>query len=439
MEESAPKIHTPAEAVKHLSEVPPVPKKNKSNKMLLIGFSIALGVVLVALGAYFFISQKTANQTAKVPVFTGEVVLGYNANQSAPGTVSFGISGRQGFELAIEEINASGGVLGNKIKPVILDDKADKEISKKNTEQLIFQDKALAIVGPANSANALNWIDIAQNNEVIVVSHIATATGITQKFKDRPRNYIFRVSSLDNEQTRFYIAWLLKKTNNGKIAIIHDSTSYGVGGAEDTTEVLARWGKTPVLVKEFDRKASIDDLVKVMQSVKAAGVDGLVFNALADSNANLLKALDRVEGYNPLIVGTAANLVPELWELVGPLAERIVFASTKAYEINERTESLSRKLAAKYKTTPTLSTAAQAYDVVYLLKTAIEKAGTLDRKAVRDALENIESMQGVMKLYDKPFSKTNHEGISIKDLVLLHWKNGKIVIIDEDISKLEIR
>jgi len=80
------------------------------------------------------------------------------------------------YKMAVDEINAAGGILGKQIRPVILDDQADKNISKANMEQLIFEENAVAVIGPANSANALYWLDLAQDNEMIVISHIATAT-----------------------------------------------------------------------------------------------------------------------------------------------------------------------------------------------------------------------------------------------------------------------
>src|SRR4030043_714635 len=110
---------------------------------LLIGIIV---MVLIASGVYFFIKE-----TGKKAEGPDEIIVGYNADQSAGPTANFGVWGRQGFEIAVEEINAKGGILGKQIKTVILDDKAAKKISKANMGQLIFQDHALAVIGPANS------------------------------------------------------------------------------------------------------------------------------------------------------------------------------------------------------------------------------------------------------------------------------------------------
>ena len=393
-------------------------------------------LVLLVLVPVLVLSGCTSDQGSSGQ---DEIVIGYNADQSNSSVAGYGVSSREGFQLAVDEINARGGILGKKIRTVILDDKGDKNISRKNMEQLIFQENATAVIGPANSANALYWLDLPQDNEMTVIVPIATASEITTRYADRPRNYIFRISSLDKEQTRLLVAWALRKTNNGKIAIIHESTPYGTQGAKDVSEVLARWGKTPVLVRGFDKGISAENLTPIIESAKAAGADGICFYSYADSSADLLKTLDQVKDYNPVVFGPAANAV-ELWKLSGPLASKLVFASGVLYSRDDRTKELYQKIIDKYGSPPPIfASAANAYDAVYLLEAAIKKAGTLDRAAVRDALENVQNVQGVIKLYDKPFSRENHEGLSAKDMSLNHWVDGKVLKLDEDVSSLEIR
>ena len=430
---------TPQKEGEEISSSHKSPQKSKKKMYGVIG---AIAVVVTGVATYFLLtnnSQNTVQKENTKPVFNGEIVIGYNADQSVSSTAGFGKSGVHGLEIAIDEINAKGGVLGKKLKPVILDDKGDKEISKKNIEQLIFQDKAVAIIGPANSANALYWLDIPQNNEVTIISNIATATEITTKFKDRSKNYIFRVSSLDNEQIRLLVAWMVKKTNNGKIAIVHEATPYGTKGAKDVSEVLARWGKTPVLVKPFEKTATDGDLVKIVRSAKDYGADGIYTYGYADTTANFLKALDKVEGYKPVITGAAANRMIEIWDKAGSLATLLYLPAGVTADANEYAKELDKKVLEKFGTTPIFSTVAQTYDIVQLLSSAIAKAGTDDRRAVRDAYESVENVQGVVKFYAKPYSKESHEALSINELSIAHWVDGKLMKIDEDTSGLIIK
>jgi branched-chain amino acid transport system substrate-binding protein len=370
-----------------------------------------------------------------------EVVFGFNGDQSSSSIAGLGLSAREGFELAVDEINGSGGILGKKIKAVILDDKADKDLSKKNMEKLINEDRALAVIGPTNSASALNWLDLAQKNETIVIVPIATASEITQRYSHSAKNYIFRITALDDDQIRIYVSWLIKKTNNGKIAIINDTTSYGTQGAKNVVEVLSRWGKTPVFTSTFfGNNDSIESLAGQITQAKNSGADAIIFFSYPDSTAKLMKAAEKIAGYHPILVGTTGNIDKKFWNLSGPLASKLTFVSGKFLDLDDAKIAFKQKLKNKFgHETYSLAPAMFAYDAVNLLKASIEKTGSFDRPAVQEGLENIEGLAGITKYFQKPFSKENHEGINIRDMYLARWENGKIIRINEDIESLEIK
>lgn len=400
------------------------PKKNKWLLMIVLIIALLIGVI----SAYFLIVKKSSDGSS-------EIVIGFNADQTTPGTGPAGTSALHGFQIAVDEINAKGGLLGKKIKTIVLDDKGDKEVSKKNMQQLIFQDKVLAVIGPANSANALYWLDIPEENGVTVISPVASAGEITSLYDDRQRNYLFRTTWLASDMMRNIIAWMIRKTDNGNIAVINDSTSYGIQGAKDVTDILARWGKTPVFIKSFDLTASTSSLATIIESAKEAGADGLIFYTYSDGDRKLLEALGQVKGYNPVIGGTGAAGNASM-------SSRLVFPLTSTVDLNDGTKKLNGKLVAKYGNsgTPVFETASQSYDAIQLLATAIKNADTLDRTAVRDALENVQNVQGAIKLYDRPFSRENHGSLTINDIFLVNWVNGqKSRYTDEATLNLEIR
>jgi branched-chain amino acid transport system substrate-binding protein len=404
----------------------------KKSVLLLLILALSITLTIILSGCT---SPKTNGQN--------EVVIGFNNDQTSVGTGVYGVNARYGFEVAVNEINAQGGILGKQIKAVILDDKANPNISTQNMQQLIFQDKAVAVVGPANSANAFVWMPLAQDNEVTVIIPIATATELTTMYKNRPRNYIFRLNSLDNDAATLSVAWLIEKTNNGKVAIIYDSTPYGTKGLKDVSDVLARWGKTPVFTKSFDRGTSIANLTTIIESAKADGADGIYFFCYPDSTADLLKALDNVTGYNPVVVTTPAGTSPILWQLAGNSSTKLAYVAGVTFEKNARNLALWGKINQTFGVYPPTvpSSAANAYDAVILLKAAMEKAGTTtDKVAIRDALENVQNVQGVIKFYDKPFSKENHEGVTINEMWMAHWVNGTLTEYPDGApSNIEIR
>lgn len=407
-------------------------------KSFLITLIILLLIISGVIGWYFFAKKKTEVKT-KVEKASEEIVIGYNADQSKGPTKAFGIWGRQGFEIAVDEINNRGGILGRKIRPVILDDQANPEISKQNMEKLIFEEKALAVIGPGNSTCALNWLELAQDNETIVITPIATATEITNRYSDRPRNFIFGIRTLDRDQVRLFIAWAIRKTNNGEIAVIYESTDYGKKGLNDVNEVLNSWGKIPCYTKAIERGQTLESLVSAIKEAKSAKADAIIFYTLSDLTAQLLKATEEVKDYNPVLIGTAAN-AGGLWDLAGPLASKLIFTAPVNADYNEKTKILNQKIIEKFGQPPfILSSAAAAYDAVYLIKAAIEKVGKIDKVAVRDALETLDKFEGTMRTFEKPFTKKNHDLLTPLDSFLSYWVNGKIEMIGEDISDLEIR
>lgn len=396
-------------------------------------------VVVLAVGGYFAFRVATSEMVRQPDSEPGEIVFGFNAALSKNSVANFGIGSRIGFEIAVNEINAGGGILGKQIRPVILDDEGDKEISKKNVEQLIFQEKAAAIIGPANSGNALYWLDIPQDNEVIVITPIATATEITTRYAQRPRNYIFRISSLEKDQARMLMAWTIQKTNNGKIAILHDTTPYGVQGEKDVTEVLSRWGKAPVLVRSFEPKASESVATDLLKEAQNAGADAVMISSLVDSSSAFAKAASKIKDFRPILLGTAANSI-DLWELVGPAASNLYFSAVIIDDTDPRAIELAEKVIKLHgKVSPSPTTTANAYDAVYFLKQAFEKAGTTDKRAVRDELENTMEFQGVMRKYIRPFSKNDHEGATALDFTVGHWVDGVRVLLNDEIADIEVR
>jgi branched-chain amino acid transport system substrate-binding protein len=417
----------------------------KSNKMLIIIVAAVVALLVAGGIAYAMMSgkKKTTTTQTNTPVVkeTGDIVFGLNTDLSLPSTVFFGTSMKQGMDLAIEEINATGGIDGRKLKSIALDDKGDPATAKKNAEQLINQDKVNAIIGATHATSVLSWIDLAQDSETTVFIPAAPSTILTQKFAQRPRNYIFRISANDLAFCELATAWTVKQTNNGKIAILADNRTYGQQGLKDYTEVLARWGKTPVATASFTPGITEADMKKHILDMKAAGAEGILLQTAPDATITFLKALATVPGYNPAISGSGANLTAALPQGAGALASKVSFPTGVGASLNDKTKALNDKLTAKNgKATPIFAIAAQAYDATYMLKAAIEKAGTTEKKAMRDALENTQGFQGVIKKFDKPFSKTNHEAMGARDIYMVHWQGAQVVpYTKEQVGNLEVR
>ncbi|WP_332697036.1 ABC transporter substrate-binding protein [Bosea sp. (in: a-proteobacteria)] len=383
----------------------------------------ALGALLVSTGIMLSLPAFAQN----------EIKIGYNADQSASGAAELGLSGLYGFQAAIEDLNAQGGVLGRKLVGVIRDDAGAPPKSIQNMNELIDNEKVAAVVGPTNSGNALAWLHIPQQKKVPVISHVATATDITARYAKEPQNYIFRVSMVDREQLALLAAYAVKASKTKNVAIIADTTGYGQAATKDLQEILTLHGIKPVGIEKFGPKDT--DMTSQLAKLKAAGADMIITGSLADATAQVLKSMEKMD-YYPGLLSTWGSINTPLVNIAGPkLAEKTIFAASTTEDASDRAAALHKRLMAKHPNMPAFVSAAQGYDAVMLIAAAIKQAGGTDGPKLQQALENLGKVQGIIKAYDKPFSKEQHEALGVADFHLAQWKNGRVVKLDDPVVK----
>lgn len=362
-----------------------------------------------------------------------EIKIGYNADQSASGAAELGLSGLYGFQAAIDDLNAQGGVLGRKVVGVVRDDAGAPPKSIQNMNELIDNEKVAAVVGPTNSGNALAWLHIPQQKKVPVISHVATATDITARYAKEPQNYIFRVSMVDREQLALLAAYAVKASKSKNIAIIADTTGYGQAATKDLQEILTLHGIKPVGIEKFGPKDT--DMTSQLAKLKAAGADMIITGSLADATAQVLKSMEKMD-YYPGLLSTWGSINTPLVNIAGPkLAEKTVFAASTTEDASDRAAALHKRLVAKHPNMPAFVSAAQGYDAVMLIAAAIKQADGTDGPKLQAALENLGAVQGIIKKYEKPFSKEQHEALGVADFHLAQWKDGRVVKLDDAVVK----
>lgn len=369
-----------------------------------------------------------------LPAFAqNEIKIGYNADQSASGAAELGLSGLYGFQAAIEDLNAQGGVLGRKLVGVVRDDAGAPPKSIQNMNELIDNEKVAAVVGPTNSGNALAWLHIPQQKKVPVISHVATATDITARYAKEPQNYIFRVSMVDREQLALLAAYAVKASKTKNVAIIADTTGYGQAATKDLQEIFALHGIKPVGIEKFGPKDT--DMTSQLAKLKAAGADMIITGSLADATAQVLKSMEKMD-YYPGLLSTWGSINTPLVNIAGPkLAEKTIFAASTTEDASDRAAALHKRLVAKHPNMPAFVSAAQGYDAVMLIAAAIKQAEGTDGPKLQQALENLGAVQGIIKKYEKPFSKEQHEALGVADFHLAQWKDGRVVKLDDPVVK----
>ncbi|RSF07839.1 ABC transporter substrate-binding protein [Achromobacter aegrifaciens] len=362
-----------------------------------------------------------------------DIKIGYNSDMSASGSADFGVSALSGARQAAEESNAAGGGLGRKLVIVPRDDVGSPPKSIQNTNELVDNEKVVAMLGGVNSGNMLAWLHIVQQKKVPTISPSATATEITNRYGKEPANYVFRVSMRDLDQIPLLAAYAAKATKNKKIAIIADTTGYGQQGAKDAAHVLSLYGITPVANEKFGPKDT--DMSSQLNKIKAAGADTVIVYALADANGHLMRSQEKIN-YFPVTLGSWANLSPPFLRIAGPeLAKKMIFTASITEDSTPQSRALYDAIIKKDGKLPTYVFAAHAYDSVKILAAAMTQANSTDGEKVQQALDKLGKVDGVIKTYAPAFTKENHEALSYRDFRLVRWIDGKVVTVDDEVSR----
>ena len=215
------------------------------------------------------------------------------------GSSSMGVSMRDGVRLAAKEINAAGGVNGNKIVLLERDDEAKNERGVQIAQELINNEKVVATLGFVNTGVALASQRFYQDAKIPVLNNVATGTMITRQFPNAPENYIFRNGAADNIQAPMIAKEAVEKRGLKKVAILADSTNYGQLGREDLEKALKTYGVTPVATEKFN----IGDVDMTSQLLKAknAGAEVILTYAIGPELAQIANGMSKLGWKKPMI------------------------------------------------------------------------------------------------------------------------------------------
>jgi len=390
------------------------------NRRTVLGSTLALSALLA--------TSALAQEPIKIGIsgpFTG-------------GSSSMGVSMRDGVKLAITEINKAGGVLGRQLVGVERDDEARNELGVQIAQELINKEKVVATVGFINTGVALAAQRFYQEAEIPVFNNVATGTVITQQFAapKEKNNYIFRNAANDIIQSAMIVDEAITRRGFKKPAILADSTNYGQLGREDLVRALAAKGVKPVAEEKFNIKDT--DMTAQLLRAKEAGADVILTYGIGPELAQIANGQAKL-GWKVPLVGSWTLSMSSFIDTSGPNGDGAVMPQTFVQLPNTpKRKAFIEAYQAAYKMErmPSPVSAAQGYDSIYLLAAAIKQAGSTDGRKMREALENLDTkVDGVITVYDHPFTATDHEAISNNIPVFGLVKNGRVVPAhDEDVA-----
>jgi len=376
------------------------------NRRTVLGSTLALSALLA--------TSALAQEPIKIGIsgpFTG-------------GSSSMGVSMRDGVKLAITEINKAGGVLGRQLVGVERDDEARNELGVQIAQELINKEKVVATVGFINTGVALAAQRFYQEAEIPVFNNVATGTVITQQFAapKEKNNYIFRNAANDIIQSAMIVDEAI--------------TRRGFKKPEDLVRALAAKGVKPVAEEKFNIKDT--DMTAQLLRAKEAGADVILTYGIGPELAQIANGQAKL-GWKVPLVGSWTLSMSSFIDTSGPNGDGAVMPQTFVQLPNTpKRKAFIEAYQAAYKMErmPSPVSAAQGYDSIYLLAAAIKQAGSTDGRKMREALENLDTkVDGVITVYDHPFTATDHEAISNNIPVFGLVKNGRVVPAhDEDVA-----
>jgi branched-chain amino acid transport system substrate-binding protein len=352
------------------------------------------------------------------------------------GSSSMGVSMRDGVRLAAKEINAAGGINGNKIVLVERDDEAKNERGVQIAQELINNEKVVATLGFINTGVALASQRFYQDAKIPVFNNVATGSIVTKQFPNAPENYIFRNAAADNIQAPMVAKEAVEKRGLKKVAILADSTNYGQLGREDLEKALKTYGVTPVATEKFN----IGDVDMTSQLLKAknAGADVILTYAIGPELAQIANGMAKL-GWKKPIIGSWTLSMASFIDTAGKNGDGATMPQTYIQSPSTTPKRKSfqdayvKEFKPKNNNIASPVSAAQGYDSVYLLAAAIKQANSTEGPKILAALQDLKTpVDGVVISYNKPFSAADHEAIKAKDVVMGVVENGRVEFLNAE-------
>ena len=337
----------------------------------------------------------------------------------------------RGLTVAIDEINAKGGLLGGrKVELVSRDDEGNPAKGVVAARELIYKEKVAVLFGGLDTPVSMAIVPIANQEKVPFMGPWAAGTGITKNGANP--NYAFRVSAVDEIVDKGMLQYAQKTFKSAKPGMILVNNAWGESNEKGLTAALTEKGLKPAGIEKFE--ASDVDVTPQLNRLKAAGADTLFMVGNVGPSSQVVKSLDRM-GWKVPVVSHWGPAGGRFTELAGPNAKNVHFVQTYSFFGKQSPvgEKVIAALKAKYPAikgpddiTPAVGVA-NAYDGMQLAALAIAKAGSTNGPAVREGFYKIDRYEGLIKTYANPFSPTVQDALNENDYVWAQFIDNRIL------------
>jgi branched-chain amino acid transport system substrate-binding protein len=336
----------------------------------------------------------------------------------------------RGLSIAIDEVNAKGGVLGKKIELLVRDDESNPAKGAVAARELVQREKVAAFFGGLDTPVSIAIVPFANQAKVPFMGVWAAGTPITRN--GAAENYVFRVSAVDELVDVALVDYAMKKYGAKKPGMILINNPWGESNEKGLKAALDAKKIPYAGIEKFETNDV--DVVPQLARLKAAGADVLFLVANVAPSSQVVKSLDRM-GWDVPIVSHWGPAGGRFTELAGASAAKVHFIQTFSFSGNPspKAAALFAALKAKYPEIKTLADVtpavgiANAYDAMHLVALAIANAGSTEGPKVRAGFYAIDKYEGLIKTYVKPFTPENQDALSASDYIFTYFKGDEIL------------
>lgn len=298
---------------------------------------------------------------------------------------NYGTLCRQAVEMAIDEINAKGGVNGASIKLFAEDSEGDSQKALAAMEKLSSSDKVCAIIGPVLTGETFSVAERAQAEGIVIITPSASHKDITNV-----GDYIFRTTPSDGLQGEVAGKYWSQVLGYTKLAVLYAKNDYSQGLYESMSEVFTQDGGQIVAAETF----MVGDKDFKTQLTKLKNTDAQAIY-LPDYTAEMAQILEQAAqlGIDKPFLSGDGFLSEEIYSLAGQYTDGVVYTASARVEESNKNKEFKDAYTARWGIGPD-SFATNAYDATYILVSVIEKVG-IDRKAIKTGMEQVKDFEGV--------------------------------------------
>ena len=388
----------------------------KLHKIFTMGLAALLSVSLIA-------GCGTQQTAAGGSAGSGPIKIGGNLELSG-GTAMFGQAAQNAINMAFDEQNAKGGVLGRQLQLVAADNKSDAGESTSAVTKLVTQDKVVAVIGSMTSSVTLAAVPVVTDNKIPMISPSGTNEKLTiDPTSGQVNQYVFRACFIDPFQGQVGANFVLNTLKAKTAAIIIDQKSDYSKGLADAFKTNFEKGNGKIVDTEQYVAGSDKDFRSILTRIKAQNPD-MVWVPGYYQEVGLIVKQARELGMNVPFMGGDGWDDPQLFNIGGNDALNNTYYVDHVALDDPAMATFIKAYQAKFGSEPN-AMAALGYDAANMIIKAIQDGNSADPEKIRTALENMKDFQGVSGAITID-PKTHNP---VKSAVIKQNKDGKSVFV----------